>query len=120
MLQPRDLALISTCAVVMPIGQVMFKAAANRHNLLSGDPLVRVLHNPLLFAAFALYGASSLLWFYILTRVPLSQAYPVVIVGGALVPLFSWVAFREPVSWSLTAGYVLILLGLALVQRAAT
>jgi drug/metabolite transporter (DMT)-like permease len=101
----------------MPIGQVMFKYAANRHNSLAGDVVSRVIHNPILFGAFALYGLSSLLWFYILTRLPLSQAYPIVILGGALVPVFSWLFFREPLTWSLVGGYVLLLLGLTLIQR---
>jgi drug/metabolite transporter (DMT)-like permease len=117
MLPPKDLALCAACALVMPIGQVMFKMAANRHNAMTGGVVSRIAHNPMLFGAFALYGASSLLWFYILTRIPLSQAYPIIILGGALVPLFAWVMFREPLSWGLMLGYVLMLAGLALVQR---
>lgn len=118
MLPARDLALCATCALVMPIGQVMFKAAANRHNTLTGPVADRILHNPMLFGAFALYAASSLLWFYILTRIPLSQAYPIVILGGALVPVFAWAFFREPLSLTLLLGYALMLAGLALIQRA--
>jgi drug/metabolite transporter (DMT)-like permease len=117
MLPPKDLALCAACALAMPVGQLMFKTAANRHNAMSGGVISRLLHNPMLFGAFALYGASSLLWFYILTRIPLTQAYPIVILGGALVPLFAWIAFGEPLNWSIAFGYLLLLSGLALVQR---
>jgi drug/metabolite transporter (DMT)-like permease len=92
--------------------------AANRHNTLTGPIIERILHNPILFGAFALYGASSVLWFFILTRIPLSQAYPIVILGGALVPVFAWMFFREPLSLALLLGYALMLAGLALIQRA--
>lgn len=116
----RDLLLCGGFALALPIGQVMFKWAALAHAQTEGPIILRLATNPALICAFAWYGASALLWFYILTRVPLSQAYPVAILGGALVPLFAWAFFREPVSWSLAAGYVLMLAGLFLTQRGAS
>jgi drug/metabolite transporter (DMT)-like permease len=35
------------------------------------------------------------------------------------VPLFAWALFREPVSWNLALGYVLMLAGVVLTQRSA-
>lgn len=116
-MSPKDYLLCGSFALALPIGQVMFKWAALHNARLQGPILVKLLHNYPLFLAFAWYGASALLWFYILTRVPLSAAYPVAILGGALVPLLAWLAFREPLSWSLAGGYALMLAGLFLTQR---
>lgn len=117
---PKDFALCATFAVALPIGQLMFKWAALYNARIEGAMPFKLLQNYPLFLAFAWYGASSLVWFYILTRVPLSAAYPVAILGSALVPVFAWVVFREPVSWNLAAGYVLMLAGLFLTQRATS
>jgi len=118
-MKPQDLALCAGFAVALPIGQVMFKWAAIRQGELSGTLVAKLIQNYPLMLAFAWYGASALLWFYILTRVPLSQAYPVAILGGALVPLFAWFFFKEQVSWQLVVGYGLMLAGLFLTQRGA-
>lgn len=116
---PKDFALCAAFAVALPIGQLMFKWAALYNARIEGTMPLKLLQNYPLFLAFAWYGASSLVWFYILTRVPLSAAYPVAILGSALVPVFAWLIFREPVSWNLAGGYVLMLAGLFLTQRGA-
>jgi len=116
-MSPKDFALCAGFAVALPIGQVMFKWAALYAARLEGPLVLKMLQNWPLMIAFAWYGASALLWFYILTRVPLSAAYPVAILGSALVPVLAWAVFREPVSWSLAGGYALMLAGLFLTQR---
>ena len=71
---------------------------------------------PLLYAALALYGVATLLWIWILARVPLSQAYPWVAVGAFIVPLLGWWLFGErpaPIFW---LGVLLIVGGVAVTQ----
>jgi drug/metabolite transporter (DMT)-like permease len=114
----RELGLLAGFAVALPIGQVMFKWAALHQAGLDGPLVVKLLKNYPLMIAFVWYGLSALLWFYILTRLPLSSAYPVAIVGAALVPVLAHVFFGEPITWRLAAGYLLLLAGLALTQRA--
>jgi multidrug transporter EmrE-like cation transporter len=113
----KDLLLCASFAVALPAGQAMFKWAAITHARLHGDLASRLLHNFPLMGAFAWYGASSLLWFYILTRVPLSAAYPVAIMGSGLVPLVAWWLFKEPLSWRFLVGYGLMLLGFLVIAR---
>ena len=67
--------------------------------------------------AFAWYGLTSILWFYILTRTPLSVAYPFSLVGAALVPIVGWVVFREAMTFNSLIGYVLIIAGMVFVMR---
>jgi drug/metabolite transporter (DMT)-like permease len=88
-----------------------------RHATLPGPVFERLWQNPQLFGAFAWYGASAVLWVYILTRVPLSLAYPVAILGSGLVPLLAWAVFREPIGWRMAIGYALMLAGLVLTQQ---
>lgn len=116
---PKILALCGVFSIAVPVGQVLFKWAAIYSARLEGPLIWRLLQNYPLILAFAWYGASALLWVYILTRAPLSVAYPMAILGTGLVPLFAWAVFREPISWNLTIGYVLMIAGVFFTQRGA-
>lgn len=72
----KDTLLCAAFAVAMPAGQLMFKWAATYDATLAGPLPLRVLRNLPLMGAFGWYGLTALVWFYILTRLPLSQAYP--------------------------------------------
>jgi drug/metabolite transporter (DMT)-like permease len=115
----KDTLLCSVFAVALPVGQAMFKWAAIYNTRLEGPFALRVLQNWPLFGAFAWYGMTALLWFYVLTRVPLSSAYLFSLMGSALVPLIAWAVFKEPFSWPMLAGYALMLAGLTVVMTQA-
>lgn len=72
----------------------------------------RLLLNPWVISAFAAALLASVTWILAMTRLPLSQAYPLtalvfacVVFGGALV-------FAEPLTAGRIVGVVLIMLGL--------
>jgi drug/metabolite transporter (DMT)-like permease len=114
-----DLLLCSAFALMLPAGQLMFKWAA-MHPARAGARLpAALLQRWRLGAALGWYGLTALFWFYILTRVPLSVAFPFSIAGSALVPLAAGLVFRERLSWRYAAGYVLMLTGLFVAVSAA-
>lgn len=112
---PKDIALCSFFAVALPLGQGLFKWGAIYNARLSGPFLLRVIQNWPLIGAFAWYGLTALLWFYVLTRVPLSTAYAFSLIGSCLVPLIGWLVFKEQPSLSMAGGYALMLVGLYLI-----
>jgi drug/metabolite transporter (DMT)-like permease len=114
-MSPKDVALCSVFAVALPLGQAMFKWGANYDARLTGPFLLRVIQNYPLMGAFAWYGLTALLWFYVLTRTPLSTAYAFSLAGSCLVPLIGWLVFKEQPSWSMAAGYLLMFAGLFLI-----
>ncbi|WP_293380801.1 EamA family transporter [Phenylobacterium sp. SCN 70-31] len=118
-MSPKDMALCATLALAMPLGQMLFKWGAVLNARLEGPLVLRILQNGPLLGAFAWYGLTALLWFYILTRVPLSLAYAFSLTGTCLVPLAAWLVFKEQFTWSMVAGYSLMIAGLFLVVRPA-
>ena len=74
------------------------------------------MRDPVLYGALTLYGFATLLWIWILSRVPLSQAYPWIAVGTAIVPLLGWYLFDERVAPVFWVGVALIIAGILLVQ----
>jgi drug/metabolite transporter (DMT)-like permease len=107
-----DLLLCSAFALTLPAGQLLFKWAAMRPAPTQVPLAVALVARWRLFAALGWYAFAALLWFYILTRMPLSAAFPFSIAGSALVPLAAWAVFRERLSWRYAVGYGLMLAGL--------
>ncbi len=77
----------------------------------------RLLLNPWVISAFATAFLASVTWILAMTRLPLSEAYPLtalvfacVVFGGA------WI-FSEPLSVGRIVGVALIMLGLAVGSR---
>jgi drug/metabolite transporter (DMT)-like permease len=109
-----------TFAVLLALGQLLFKRVgleARAQSLL--DSLSAMFRSPSFYAAVMLYGLSTLLWIWILSRVSLSKAYPWVAVTMTIVPLLSWLVFGERVQPMYWLGILLVILGVLLTQYAA-
>jgi drug/metabolite transporter (DMT)-like permease len=107
-------------AVVLSAGQVLFKYSAAA---LQGRPLadgfIELAQTPAFYAGVTLYGSATLLWVWILSRVPLSQAYPWVAVAMAAVPILAVVLFDERFKTSYWLGVAFVVLGVFLTQHAS-
>ncbi|MDE2006223.1 MAG: EamA family transporter [Rhodospirillales bacterium] len=104
---------LSLFTVMLAAGQVLFKTVGLA---LRREGVVAILRAPSLYAALVLYGAATLLWIWILSRVPLTRAYPWVSLGAILVPLAGWWWFGEGVTPRFWLGVGLIVAGMALTQ----
>ena len=113
----KDALMCAGFSLALPIGQTLFKFAAENNARLSGPLVIRLITNAPLMGAFAWYGLTALFWFYILTRVPLSIAYSFSIVGSGLVPLVAWLVFKEPLDWRFAVGYLLMLTGFVVIMQ---
>jgi drug/metabolite transporter (DMT)-like permease len=108
---------LASFTVLLAIGQVLFKKVAlGIRGLPLDDGFSAALRDPVLYAALTLYGLTTLLWIWLLSRVPLSQAYPWVAVGSAIVPLLAWYIYNERIAPVFWVGVALIMAGLFLTQ----
>ena len=108
-----NIASLVLFAAMLASGQALFKAVGL---VLRGAGVTAALRAPSLWAALVLYGGATVLWIWILSRVPLTRAYPWASLGTVLVPLIGWYWFREPVGPVFWVGVGLILAGLLLTQ----
>jgi drug/metabolite transporter (DMT)-like permease len=109
-----QIALLSSYAVAMAGGQVLFKLAALRTPSVGNltERLISLAHNGFFLAALVLYGALTVLWVWILTFTPLSRAYVFIALAFAITPLAGGFLFGEPISVRLVVGIGLIVGGL--------
>ncbi len=106
-------------SIALAVGQLLFKQtglAIRGQPLL--DAMLSLARQPALYAALTIYAGATLLWVWILSRVPLMQAYPWVAAGMALVPIMAWRVFGERVTPFFWLGVAMILGGIVVTQYA--
>lgn len=103
-------------ALSLSVGQILFKLAAERAAGKTGLAFVGSLAaNPFFIVAVILYGAITLFWVWILTHVPLSRAYPFVVLSFLFTPALGILLFQESLNGWYALGLALILSGLGIV-----
>jgi len=97
-----------TAVILGAAGQVFFKLGATSRAFMHLGTYT--------LAGFALYGASALLWLFVLARLPLSTAYPLLALNFVLVQLAGTLFFGEPFTAVKGVGLALIVAGVWMTQ----
>jgi undecaprenyl phosphate-alpha-L-ara4N flippase subunit ArnE len=79
--------------------------------------LAKLIRSRLMWIWFGCYLASTLLWLWALRVVPLSQAFPILGLQFALVPIAANRFLKEHFAWEQWLGVAIIVFGVALVGR---
>jgi len=80
-----------------------------------GEPMAALSNWPF-WLGLGLYGVAFLLYAAALARLPLNVAHPVLTAGAiASVAVCSGIIFQEPFHWTLAAGIILVIVGVALI-----
>jgi multidrug transporter EmrE-like cation transporter len=79
------------------------------------DIAYEILSSPLVLGGVCCFGLSAFLWLFVLSRVPLSSAYPFVAMGIFVTVLAGSIVFAEPISAMKALGVSLIMGGILLV-----
>lgn len=79
--------------------------------------VLRLLLNPWVISAFAAAFLASMTWILAMTRLPLSEAYPLTAMVFACVVFGGALFFAEPLSTGRIVGVGLIMLGLVVGSR---
>jgi drug/metabolite transporter (DMT)-like permease len=72
---------------------------------------------PAFWAALFAYGISVLVWVVGLSRVPVSQAYPLLSLGYVVNALLAWWLFGEILTATRIAGIGIVIIGVILIAR---
>lgn len=108
-------AVALSCVVGLAAGQLLFKLAASR--LAEKDSFFSVGVLSCLLGAFSLYAVVSLVWVWLLQKVPLGQVYPWMALAFVLVPVGSYWMFGERFSLGYFVGVAMIMAGIVVAVR---
>ena len=117
------LILLSIAIVLTVSGELLLKHGMNQHGVLEFEStnvpqvLWRLFTNPFILMGFTLIFSGSIFWLGVISRVPLSYAYPMLSTSYVLVVFASWAFLGEALTLTRIAGVCVIMLGVSLVFR---
>ena len=116
-------ALILTGVLLNAAAQLLLKAGTNaighfEFSLASIVPTgLRIATSLPILAGLGCYAVSVVIWILALSRVPVSQAYPLLSIGYVVNALAAWWLFGEALGTGKVSGIALIVAGVVLVAR---
>ena len=112
----NQLYLPLVAATISAFGQVLLKYAMLKHGPItfSVGGLISLAAEPRLILALAMYAGALLMWLQVLSKVPLSVAYPMLAFTYVVVPCLAIFFFDERITGAQIAGIALVLLGVAI------
>src|SRR5258706_3900053 len=117
-----SVALIFGSVVLSSTSQLILKTGMTTQGIQSAlqtgslpQIVFKVLTSPVVLGGLCCFGLSAFLWLFVLSRVPLSSAYPFVALGIFMTVLAGSIIFAEPISFTKALGVVVIISGVVLV-----
>lgn len=102
--------------LLLVAGQTLWKIGLERAGGLRLDNLAQVLFSPWILLGIALYGLATVLWLYVLSRLPLSLAYPLQSIAFILGLVVAALLFQESVPLTRWLGAAIIMGGITVLS----
>ncbi|MGX9742308.1 EamA family transporter [Pseudocitrobacter corydidari] len=104
------------CVLGIAVGQILFKITSGvlseTGNLFASKTLL------MLFCAFSLYGITTIAWIWVLQKIELGKAYPLMALAFIIVPIGSYIFLGEKFTSQYFIGVALIMAGIIIALRA--
>ena len=101
------LALMNACS------NILIKIGAGKVDGIN----LKLLTNWFLISGLSLFGFGFILWVFILSKVQLSVAAPIMSMAYVFIMIVSYFLFKEPITGVKIAGVISILFGVVLITR---
>lgn len=119
--------LIWTTLILLSFGQILLKLGLGHKGIDHAPNLVgkiinilRAMLRPKTAAGFGLYVIGTFVWLLVLSKVPLSIAYPMFSMSYFLVVILSATILKERVTWRYAiAGLLLISIGVGFIGQSS-
>ncbi|EPT6931454.1 EamA family transporter [Cronobacter malonaticus] len=103
------------CVVGIAAGQILFKMSAIELHKAGSIFSLSVL--VILGGAFALYGFTTIAWVWVLQKIDLGKAYPLMALAFAIVPIGSYLFLGERFNAQYFIGVALIMTGIVVAVK---
>lgn len=109
------LILINTMILVS--GQFLWKfgMTGKEDSFTSIGAIIKLMLSPYIVTGLTMYGFATVLWLFILTRVPLSVAYPIQSLAYVFAVFGAYFIFNEPLSMMKILGVLMIMIGVSFI-----
>lgn len=103
--------------ILLVTGQFLWKIAVAPITAWNVNSFIRVAISPSFLAGGILYVAATGLWLVILSKLPLSIAYPVQSLSYVLGLIGAWFIFKESINMNQIIGILLIISGVFFIAK---
>ena len=103
------------CVFGIAIVQILFKMSASELHKTGSICSQSTL--TMLFLAFSLYGITTIAWVWVLQKIELSKAYPLMAFAFVIVPVGSYFILGERFNSQYLIGVAFIIVGILLAVR---
>lgn len=109
--------LILLNTLILVSGQFLWKIGMTNRSVSfdSIGAITRVMISPYILSGLFLYGMATILWLFILTKVPLSVAYPIQSIAYILAVFGAYFFFQEEITLWKVIGVILIMAGVSFI-----
>ncbi|MDG5852749.1 EamA family transporter [Clostridium beijerinckii] len=104
--------------LLMVTGQILFKIGSTGKNIDNIFDIIKLFFTPIVFFALCLYACTTGLWLYILSKIPISFAYPIQALAFPIVLFASMFLFKEEIPISRWIGIIFICVGVFISTKA--
>lgn len=101
--------------IMLVSGQAFFKLGLEKMGGVNLSNAWKALFSPTIIVGLALYVVATLIWFVVLSRLPLSVAYPIQSLAYVLGIFLAIAMFHESVSPMKWIGAIIIVFGVVLI-----
>lgn len=109
--------LIALNIVLLVAGQTLWKTGVAKLSLNNWVSAVTALFSPWIFTGIVLYALATVVWIYLLSKMPISLLYPMQSLAYVATVIIAIFVFHEHVSAWRWAGVVVIMFGVALIVK---
>jgi multidrug transporter EmrE-like cation transporter len=120
----KSFTLVFISVILGSIGQILLKLGMNqvgKVEVLRPIELIsifyRIFSTPLILIALIAYAVSLVFWLFVLSRLPLGVAYPLLAISYVINPVLAHIFFRENVSTYQIVGITIICLGVFIIGK---
>lgn len=107
----RQILYALAVVLALSIGQVLFKQASVKFDIVGRGLLSSVLFNVQLLAGLMIYAIATFAWLSVIKEAPLRIAYPFAALAFVMVPILAHFFLGEPLSIRTFLGAMLIIIG---------
>lgn len=111
------LLLVLLNTLILVSGQFLWKYGMEKQAdaFSSIFSIIRLFFTPYIFTGLMMYGLATVLWLFILTKVPLSAAYPLQSLAYIIAVFGAFFIFGEAITFWKIAGVLFIMIGVSLI-----
>ncbi|HEV8681913.1 MAG TPA: EamA family transporter [Actinomycetota bacterium] len=112
-----SVVLAAAAQLTLKYGMTRVGEIKSEHIQTPVETVLRVARQPAVWGGLILFGVSAVFWLIVLSRVPLSFAYPFAALTYVLILLFDRLILKTEVPGLRWAGVFLIITGIVFISR---